>query len=117
MGWSCRRLVRLKAFQAAIVNKPKLAVSYLQTYLDLEDSERDKKYVSTRIEQLIAAGSSSDILLASAEPTEAVEPSALAVNDEESSSTVPVDEANWFTCGTDPAPITSGNTSIAPASD
>ena len=117
LGWSDSRLVRLKAFQAAIVNKPKLAGSYLQTYLDLEDSERDKKYVSTRIEQLIAAGSSSDILLASAEPTEAVEPSALAVNDEESSSTVPVDEANWFTCDKDPAPITSGNTSIAPATD
>ena len=70
LEWKDARLFRMKAFQAAVAKKPELVKTMLAQYTALEGNKDEARYVTGRLDQLLATKTSfrpgSDVMLAQA---------------------------------------------------
>lgn len=119
--WKDPRLYRLKAFQAAVIDKPAQAKEMLAKYVAEESSAPQRRYVDARINQLLAVKTGfgaemvavadtepAQVKAAEAAPAAAAAPAAEAAKKEgepaaEAAATAP--KKNWFSCDTRPAPV------------
>jgi len=118
LEWKDARLYRLKAFQAAVAKKPELVKTMLAQYTALEGNKDEARYVTGRLDQLLATKTSfrpgSDVMLAQAKTDEAkveAKPEAKEEAKEEAKDEKKADAGdpnarkNWFRCDLRPGPI------------
>ena len=118
LEWKDARLYRLKAFQAAVAKKPELVKTMLAQYTAMEGNKDEARYVSGRLDQLLATKTSfrpgSDVMLAQAKTDEAkaeAKPEAKEEAKEEAKDEKKADAGdpnarkNWFRCDLRPGPI------------
>jgi len=118
LDWKDARLFRMKAFQAAVAKKPELVKTMLAQYTALEGNKDEARYVTGRLDQLLATKTSfrpgSDVMLAQAKTDEAkaeAKPEAKEEAKEEAKDEKKVDAGdpnarkNWFRCDLRPGPI------------
>ena len=114
--WKDPRLLRLKAFQAAVISKPEQAQAMLAQYIAQESNGGQRRYVETRIGQLLAikTAAAAEATPPAATPEAAAPAAAPAAAATEAAA--PAAEAaaapkkNWFSCDTRPAPIVEKDT-------
>ena len=114
LEWKDARLYRMKAFQAAVAKKPELVKTMLAQYTALEGNKDEARYVTGRLDQLLATKTSfrpgSDVMLAQAK-TEDAKPEAKEEAKEEAKDEKKADAGdpnarkNWFRCDLRPGPI------------
>ena len=118
LEWKDARLYRMKAFQAAVAKKPELVKTMLAQYTALEGNKDEARYVTGRLDQLLATKTSfrpgSDVMLAQAKTDEAkveAKPEAKEEAKEEAKDEKKADAGdpnarkNWFRCDLRPGPI------------
>ena len=118
LEWKDARLFRMKAFQAAVAKKPELVKTMLAQYTALEGNKDEARYVTGRLDQLLATKTSfrpgSDVMLAQAKTDEAkveAKPEAKEEAKEEAKDEKKADAGdpnarkNWFRCDLRPGPI------------
>ena len=118
LEWKDARLYRMKAFQAAVAKKPELVKTMLTQYTALEGNKDEARYVTGRLDQLLATKTSfrpgSDVMLAQAKTDEAkveAKPEAKEEAKEEAKDEKKADAGdpnarkNWFRCDLRPGPI------------
>jgi len=118
LEWKDARLYRMKAFQAAVAKKPELVKTMLAQYTALEGNKDEARYVTGRLDQLLATKTSfrpgSDVMLAQAKTDEAkveAKPEAKDEAKEEAKDEKKADAGdpnarkNWFRCDLRPGPI------------
>jgi tetratricopeptide (TPR) repeat protein len=118
LDWKDARLFRMKAFQAAVAKKPELVKTMLAQYTALEGNKDEARYVTGRLDQLLATKTSfrpgSDVMLAQAKTDEAkaeAKPEAKEEAKEEAKDEKKADAGdpnarkNWFRCDLRPGPI------------
>lgn len=122
LEWQDPRLFRIKALLAAMAKKPEQAAEMLERYSALEKNKKETRYVSTRVDQLLALKTSysnsdksnlksKDIVLAQAKTEEAADKGKEAASDKKTAAAEPSEERkNWFRCDPRPAPITEKDT-------
>lgn len=116
LEWKDPRLFRAKAFLAATAHQPKLAADMIAQYADLEKNKKESRYLSTRVDQLLAMKKTSlqsgdrvelkprDILVAQAKSEEPSDKTKDAPAEKKAEA--PSEERkNWFRCDPRPAPI------------
>ena len=121
LDWKDPRLFRAKAFLAAIAQQPKVASEMVEQYSELEKNKKESRYLSTRVDQLLAMKKTSlqagdkielkprDILLAQAKPEESSDKVKEAPAEKKAEA--PSEERkNWFRCDPRPAPIVEKDT-------
>ena len=114
LEWKDARLYRMKAFQAAVAKKPELVKTMLTQYTALEGNKDEARYVTGRLDQLLATKTSfrpgSDVMLAQAK-TDDAKPEAKEEAKEEAKDEKKADAGdpnarkNWFRCDLRPGPI------------
>ena len=114
LEWKDARLYRMKAFQAAVAKKPELVKTMLAQYTAMEGNKDEARYVSSRLDQLLATKTSfrpgSDVMLAQAK-TDDAKPEAKEEAKEEAKDEKKADAGdpnarkNWFRCDLRPGPI------------
>ena len=114
LDWKDARLYRLKAFQAAVAKKPELVKTMLAQYTALEGNKDEARYVTSRLDQLLATKTSfrpgSDVMLAQAK-TDDAKPEAKeeakedAKDDKKAEAVDPNQRKNWFRCDLRPGPV------------
>ncbi|MEY3653028.1 MAG: hypothetical protein RL739_1198 [Pseudomonadota bacterium] len=114
LAWKDARLYRMKAFQAAVAKKPELVKTMLAQYTAMEGNKDEARYVSGRLDQLLATKTSfrpgSDVMLAQAK-TDDAKPEAKADAKEEAKDEKKADagdpnqRTNWFRCDLRPGPV------------
>jgi tetratricopeptide (TPR) repeat protein len=114
LEWKDARLFRMKAFQAAVAKKPELVKTMLAQYTALEGNKDEARYVTGRLDQLLATKTSfrpgSDVMLAQAK-TEDAKPEAKeeakeeAKDEKKADAGDPNQRKNWFRCDLRPGPI------------
>ena len=118
MEWKDARLYRMKAFQAAVAKKPELVKTMLAQYTALEGNKDEARYVTGRLDQLLATKTSfrpgSDVMLAQAK-TDDAKPEAKeeakadakeeAKDEKKADAGDPNARKNWFRCDLRPGPI------------
>jgi hypothetical protein len=114
LEWKDARLFRMKAFQAAVAKKPELVKTMLALYTALEGNKDEARYVTGRLDQLLATKTSfrpgSDVMLAQAK-TDDAKPEAKEEAKEEAKDEKKADAGdpnarkNWFRCDLRPGPI------------
>ena len=114
LEWKDARLFRMKAFQAAVAKKPELVKTMLAQYTALEGNKDEARYVTGRLDQLLATKTSfrpgSDVMLAQAK-TDDAKPEAKEEAKEEAKDEKKADAGdpnarkNWFRCDLRPGPI------------
>ena len=114
LEWKDARLYRMKAFQAAVAKKPELVKIMLAQYTALEGNKDETRYVTGRLDQLLATKTSfrpgSDVMLAQAK-TDDAKPEAKEEAKEEAKDEKKADAGdpnarkNWFRCDLRPGPI------------
>jgi Tfp pilus assembly protein PilF len=113
--WKDPRLYRAKAFLAAVAKQPALASEMIEHYSHLEKNKKESRYLSTRVDQLLAMKTSlqtgdknetrpRDIILAQAKTEEASDKGKEAPA-EKKAEAPSQERKNWFRCDTRPAPI------------
>jgi tetratricopeptide (TPR) repeat protein len=117
LKWQDPRLFRVKALLAAMAKQPQQAADMLERYSALEKNKKETRYVSTRVDQLLAMKTSyqsgdknelnpRDILLAQAKTEESADKGKDAAADKKTAAAEPSDERkNWFRCDPRPAPV------------
>ncbi len=108
--WTDARLYRLKAFQAAVSSKPGQAQEMLAKYIEQEKSGPQRRYVDTRIGQLLAVKTSAGMQLVADQSPAAAEKAEEAKAEEAPKEGDKAAEAappkkNWFSCDARPAPV------------
>mgnify|MGYP000376112429 CR=1 FL=1 len=106
--WTDARLYRLKAFQAAVAAKPAQAREMLARYIEQETSAPQRRYVDTRIGQLLAVKTSAGMQLVAdqapaAEKADEAKAEEAPKEGEKAAEAAP--KKNWFSCDTRPAPV------------
>jgi tetratricopeptide (TPR) repeat protein len=118
LEWKDARLYRMKAFQAAVAKKPELVKTMLAQYTALEGNKDEARYVTGRLDQLLATKTSfrpgSDVMLAQAK-TDDAKPEAKeeakadakeeAKDDKKAEAVDPNARKNWFRCDLRPGPV------------
>lgn len=110
LDWKDARLYRLKAFQAAVAKKPELVKTMLAQYTALEGNKDEARYVTSRLDQLLATKTSmrpgADVMLAQAK-TEDAKPKVKeeAKDDKKANAGAPGARQNWFRCDLRPGPV------------
>ncbi len=114
LAWKDARLYRMKAFQAAVAKKPELVKTMLAQYTAMEGNKDEARYVSGRLDQLLATKTSfrpgSDVMLAQAK-TDDAKPEAKAdakeeaKDDKKADAGDPNQRKNWFRCDLRPGPV------------
>ena len=118
LEWKDARLFRMKAFQAAVAKKPELVKTMLAQYTALEGNKDEARYVTGRLDQLLATKTSfrpgSDVMLAQAK-TDDAKPEAKeeakadakeeAKDEKKADAGDPNARKNWFRCDLRPGPI------------
>ena len=118
LEWKDARLYRMKAFQAAVAKKPELVKTMLAQYTALEGNKDEARYVTGRLDQLLATKTSfrpgSDVMLAQAK-TDDAKPEAKeeakadakeeAKDEKKADAGDPNARKNWFRCDLRPGPI------------
>ena len=118
--WKDPRLYRAKAFLAAVAKQPALASEMIEHYSHLEKNKKESRYLSTRVDQLLAMKTSlqtgdknetrpRDIILAQAKTEEASDKGKEAPA-EKKAEAPSQERKNWFRCDTRPAPIAEKDT-------
>ena len=118
--WKDPRLYRAKAFLAAVAKQPTLASEMIEQYSQLEKNKKESRYLSTRVDQLLAMKTSlqtgdknpmrpRDIILAQAKTEEASDKGKEAPA-EKKAEAPSQERKNWFRCDTRPAPIAEKDT-------
>ena len=117
LHWPDARLYRIKAFHAALAKQPKVAADMLAQYAALEVNKQESRYVSNRVDQLLAMktaysiGKSNDvILLAQASPEAAKGDSKEAADDKKADAAPQAQRQNWFRCDARPGPVQEKDT-------
>jgi tetratricopeptide (TPR) repeat protein len=117
LNWQDPRLFRVKALLAAMAKQPQQAADMLERYSALEKNKKETRYVSTRVDQLLAMKTSYqsgdknelkplDIVLAQAKTEESADKAKDAATDKKTAATEPTEERkNWFRCDPRPAPV------------
>ena len=117
LKWQDPRLFRVKALLAAMAKQPQQAADMLERYSALEKNKKETRYVSTRVDQLLAMKTSypsgdknelktRDIVLAQAKTEDSAEKGKDATADKKTAAAEPSEERkNWFRCDPRPAPI------------
>jgi tetratricopeptide (TPR) repeat protein len=117
LKWQDPRLFRVKALLAAMAKQPQQAADMLERYSALEKNKKETRYVSTRVDQLLAMKTSyqsgdknelkpRDILLAQAKTEESADKGKDAAADKKAAAAEPSEERkNWFRCDPRPAPV------------
>ena len=118
LNWQDPRLFRVKALLAAIAKQPKQAAEMLDRYSELEKNKKETRYISTRVDQLLAIKTnyipdeksdpkSRDIIVAQAKTEETTEKSKDSEGDKKTAAAAPPSEErkNWFRCDPRPFPI------------
>jgi tetratricopeptide (TPR) repeat protein len=116
LEWKDPRLYRAKAFLAAVAKQPALATEMIEQYSELEKNNKETRYLSSRVNQLLAMKTSMqtgdkldikprDIVLAQAKTEEAGEKGKEAVNEKKAQAAPSEERKNWFRCDTRPAPV------------
>ena len=117
LQWQDPRLFRVKALLAAMAKQPEQAAEMLERYSALEKNKKETRYVSTRVDQLLAMKTSyssndkpeiktKDIVLAQAKTEESADKGKDAGGDKKAAAAEPSEERkNWFRCDPRPAPI------------
>ena len=116
LEWKDPRLYRTKAFLAAVAKQPALATEMIEQYSELEKNNKETRYLSSRVNQLLAMKTSMqtgdkldikprDIVLAQAKTEEAGEKGKEAVNEKKAQAAPSEERKNWFRCDTRPAPV------------
>lgn len=110
LKWKDARLFRIKAFHAAMANKPKIASEMLAQYSALEENKQEVRYLGNRIDQLMALKTSlnadrgnGNIILAQADAakSDSKEPAKEDKKAEADGS----ERKNWFRCDLRPGPV------------
>jgi len=114
LEWKDARLYRLKAFQAAVAKKPELVKAMLAQYTAMEGNKDEARYVSGRLDQLLATRTSfrfgTDVMLAQAK-TDEVKPEVKedakeeAKDEKKADAGDPNGRKNWFRCDLRPGPV------------
>ena len=118
--WKDPRLYRAKAFLAAVAKQPALASEMIEQYSQSEKNKKESRYLSTRVDQLLAMKTSlqtgdknairpGDIILAQAKTEEASDKGKEAPV-EKKAEAPSQERKNWFRCDTRPAPIAEKDT-------
>lgn len=122
LKWQDPRLFRVKALLAAMAKQPQQAADMLERYSALEKNKKETRYVSTRVDQLLAMKTSfpsgdnnelkpRDIVLAQAKTEDSAEKGKDANADKKTAAAEPSEERkNWFRCDPRPAPIAEKDT-------
>jgi len=117
LNWQDPRLFRVKALLAAMAKQPQQAADMLERYSALEKNKKETRYISTRIDQLLAIKTSyqsndknefkaRDILLAQAKTEEPADKGKDAAAEKKTAAAEPSEERkNWFRCDPRPAPV------------
>ncbi len=117
LKWQDPRLFRVKALLAAMAKQPLEAAEMLERYSALEKNKKETRYLTTRVDQLLAtktgyqpAGASElkprDIVLAQAKTDEPADKTKDASLDKKTATAESSEERkNWFRCDPRPAPI------------
>lgn len=106
--WNDSRLYRLKAFQAAVIAKPEQAQEMLAKYVEQEKSAAQRRYVDSRIHQLLAVKTSLGGQLvadASSAQAKSEDDKADGGKKEAEKDAEPAPKKNWFSCDVRPAPV------------
>ena len=110
LKWNDARLFRMKAFHAAMANKPQIATDMLAQYAVMEGNKQEVRYVGSRLDQLLAVNTSLNadknsafVMLAQAATgaatSESKEPAAKSEAEEKKAAPVAADSRkNWFRC-------------------
>ena len=119
LKWNDARLFRMKAFHAAMANKPKIATDMLAQYAVMEGNKQEVRYVGSRLDQLLAvkisfnADKNSGLVTLAQANTEAAkseskEPAAeeeAAAEEKKADPAAAKQRKNWFRCDERPGPI------------
>ena len=117
LNWQDPRLFRVKALLAAMAKQPQQAADMLERYSALEKNKKETRYVSSRVDQLLAMKTSyqsgdknelkpRDIVLAQAKTEESADKGKDATVDKKTAVAEPSEERkNWFRCDPRPAPV------------
>ena len=122
LNWQDPRLFRVKALLAAMAKQPQQAADMLERYSALEKNKKETRYVSTRVDQLLAMKTSyqsgdknelkpRDIVVAQAKTEESADKGKDAAADKKTAVAETSEERkNWFRCDPRPAPISEKDT-------
>jgi tetratricopeptide (TPR) repeat protein len=122
LNWQDPRLFRVKALLAAMAKQPQQAADMLERYSALEKNKKETRYVSTRVDQLLAMKTSyqsgdknelkpRDIVLAQAKTEESTDKGKDATADKKTVAAEPSEERkNWFRCDPRPSPVSEKDT-------
>jgi tetratricopeptide (TPR) repeat protein len=116
LEWKDPRLYRAKALLAAVAKQPALATEMIEQYSELEKNNKETRYLSSRVNQLLAMKTSMqtgdkldlkprDIVLAQAKTEEAGEKGKEVVNEKKAQAAPSEERKNWFRCDLRPAPV------------
>ena len=116
LEWKDPRLYRAKAFLAAVAKQPALATAMIEQYSQLEKNKKESRYLSSRVEQLLAMKTSMqtgdkgdlkprDILLAQAKTEDSGEKGKEVATEKKAQAATSEERKNWFRCDTRPAPV------------
>ena len=116
LEWKDARLYRAKAFLAAVAKQPALATEMIEKYSELEKNNKETRYLSSRVNQLLVMKTSMqtgdkldlkprDIVLAQAKTEEAGEKGKEVVNEKKAQAAPSEERKNWFRCDLRPAPV------------
>ena len=129
LKWNDARLFRMKAFHAAMANKPQIATDMLAQYAVMEGNKQEVRYVGSRLDQLLAVKTSFTadknngvVMLAQANTesakSESKEPAAkeAAAEEKKADPAAAEQRKNWFRCDVRPGPIQEKDAvSLSPA--
>jgi len=122
LNWQDPRLFRVKALLAAMAKQPQQAADMLERYSALEKNKKETRYVSTRVDQLLAMKTSyqsgdknelkpRDIVLAQAKTEESADKGKDAAADKKTAVAETSEERkNWFRCDPRPSPVSEKDT-------
>jgi len=127
LKWNDSRLFRMKAFHAAMANKPLIATDMLAQYAVLERNKQEVRYVGSRLNQLLAINTSLKadknsgvVMLAQAnteaaknegkEPADKADAKEAAAEEKKEGPVAAEQRKNWFRCDVRPGPIQEKDT-------
>jgi tetratricopeptide (TPR) repeat protein len=124
LNWQDPRLFRVKALLAAIAKQPKRAAEMLDRYSALEKNKKETRYMSARVDQLLAIKTkyasdeeislkTPDVIVAQAKSEESSEKSRHSEidnkktpeEDKPTAATPSRERKNWFRCDPRPFPV------------
>lgn len=116
LNWKDARLFRMKAFHAAMANKPQIAAQMLSQYAVMEANKQEVRYVGSRVDQLLAVNTTfspeknTDAVVQAQAIANGAKRESPEAEEKKTESVASEQRKNWFRCDIRPGPVQEKDT-------